>query len=73
MAFAPVNQWTRVITALNERDWATCEALHADEFNQVIVVGDLYSATPTYQNRQDRAHGRKPAGWPSSAANTATL
>jgi hypothetical protein len=48
MAFDPVIQWARAVAAINERDWATLEALAADDFHQVLVIGDL-SGPPTYE------------------------
>jgi len=48
MVFDPVIQWARAITAINERDWATLEALAADNFHQVLVIGDL-SGPPTHE------------------------
>jgi len=48
MAFNPVIQWVQAIAAINERDWATLESLVADDFHQVLVVGDL-SGPPTYE------------------------
>jgi hypothetical protein len=47
MAFDPVIQWARRVAAANDGDWETYEALHADNLNYVVAVGDLHSATPT--------------------------
>ena len=50
MAYDPVIQWGRIVAAGNERDWATVEALIADDYHEILVMGDLASGTPTYQN-----------------------
>src|SRR3954465_4665973 len=48
MAFDPVAQWARAVAAINERDWATLESLAADDFHQVLVIGDL-TGPPTHE------------------------
>jgi SnoaL-like domain len=48
MAFDPVIQWARAVAAINERDWGTLEALAADDFHRVLVIGDL-SGPPAHE------------------------
>jgi hypothetical protein len=66
MAFDPVIQWARAVTAINERDWAALESLFADDFHQVLVVGDLSGpATYEYDKAAVLANSRAVAkrGW----------
>jgi hypothetical protein len=53
MAFDPVTQWERIVAAWNDRDWATCEALYADDFDEVLVLGAVHKPAPTM--RYDKA------------------
>jgi hypothetical protein len=46
MEFDPVIQWGRIVAARNEQDWRACEALHADNYDEVVVTGSLYDAAP---------------------------
>jgi len=77
MAFDPVIQWARIVAAMNERDWATCEALVADDFNFVVFLGDLYGAIPTVQFDKVgfMRHGRSLAkrGWQHRSKSMAGL
>ena len=46
MEFDPVIQWGRIVAAWNEQDWETCEALYAEDYDEVVVKGALFDPAP---------------------------
>ena len=42
-----MTQRGRIVVAWNERDWVTGEALYADDFDEVLVLGAVHKPEPT--------------------------